>query len=164
MGRRGIIGEEVKKSEYIEEVLGNGGDTTKAIKKVYGIKSSQSIKSKAEELATDEDVRDRIRNLLELRGIDLEYLNDKLAEMLEGEKAIVVDKDVVYVKDNGVRLEAMKVGYKLHGLLSNDIKVDNRQVSINMNEEDAIKLMDIAKGIEELNKELELGNAENGEI
>lgn len=128
-------------------------------------KEKSVIHSVASESLTKPIVQRGISILLNESGLALTDLNKNLRTLTySAERAIVVDKEVVNVPDNGVRLEATKVAYKLHGVLGVEAPINNiNTLSINISKEDAQKIQLITDRLEAMSKSIGLDISE-GEV
>lgn len=92
------------------------GNQTKAYLETYPDASPESARRSASLLMSKVDVRGRVRGFLEAQGLGLWDINKKLKKLTEAERAVVVGENIIFVPDGFVRIEALKIVYKLHGL------------------------------------------------
>lgn len=95
-------------------------------------------------------IRDRISELLDKQGLSLLDANIRLKRLLDANKAIVLNNEIVDYPDNGIRLAALEKVYKLHGLLKNEQTIDNRSVKIEISEPDVEGRKKLANILDEL--------------
>ena len=90
---------------------------------------------------------------------------EKWGEMLEANKAIVVDKGIEYVADNPTQLEALKNITEIYGGIGGgDMLVDARSVNINITTQEAENLSIAVSKLEELSKRLMGEDEQSGEV
>lgn len=102
------------------------------------------------------EVRELILSLLQASKRTMPAtLVDKLGELTEATKEVVTrDGDIVQVKDNPVRLDAVKTALKIYGVPS-DMDVDiNSQVMIEIKPADEERLLKIVNWMDRVNRDL----------
>lgn len=104
-----------KHENFVLALIKHKGNQTKAYQEVYPDASPESARRSASLLMTILDIRERFSGLLEAQGLGVLRLNNKLGRLMKAKKAIIVGESIHYVPDNHVRLETLKVAYKLHG-------------------------------------------------
>lgn len=127
--------------QFIARVT-NGENIHKVYKDVF-----KADTSKANAMIQEPEIKEAIEVRLKADGVTERKLHKTLAKQLNAKKVIYYDpklsKDVV--DDNNAQLDAVKVGYKLLGLLKDkDVYVDNRQVTFSGD------IMQLAKIAEEM--------------
>lgn len=115
-----------------------------------------------------EDVGDRIRELMEEKGLSLETTLDKVKDLSNAQRPLVVNKSVHFVPDNSTQVEMAKTVLKLHGYLENKKEapqIDARQVNITVNNETKDDLQGILGALNELNSKLLVDDgSQTGEV
>lgn len=110
------------KHEQFVQTLVTSPSATKAYQETYQNPNSESSKVNASKLLTIHNVRERLYELLEKRKVGLERVTERFGEVLNdtSEKALSWD--------------AVKTGFKLYGLFSDDQKnqgnISNLQFNI----------------------------------
>jgi hypothetical protein len=92
-------------------------------------------------------------------GLDKSFYAEKLKTLANKKKAIVCDKQIVYVDDNSTQLESVKLGLRLHGELDRSVEnlslSDNRQLNFIINDTDIDRLVKISETLTHLQDKLE---------
>jgi hypothetical protein len=104
-------------------------------------------------------MRNLISSMLDDKKLSLNDLNSQLKDLTHANKPVVVNNSIVDYPDNNIRLAAIEKAYKLHGLLKNDVQIDNRQVNIevsDISDESQQRLSSILDEMSKLNDKLDL--------
>lgn len=134
-----------KKHEKFLKTLIKTGSQYKSYQTVYKGANEQTAKDRSCRIFKDENVRNRLAEMLEAQGLGVPDLNEKLKDLTTANKCIIFKNNLVDVPDNSVRLESVKTAYKLHNLLSEkQADIDARQIHLTITNEDASRLDGIA--------------------
>jgi hypothetical protein len=128
---------EIRHKKFARNLI-TTGDATIAYKKTYPKASVLTAKNRSKVLLANPDVQDDIRKLLNYQGLTIEKLNSELIKIIENPDKEVITKcgDIVTLKDNSLKLQAIIHGHKLHGVTDKAVvNVDNRSVTINADPE-----------------------------
>ena len=155
------------KHELFSQDVVKGIEPKDSYKKLYSnnIKPN-SLESSSNRLLNNVLIRDRISELLSSNGLDIRTLNNKLLELINKKKAIVINNNIQFVDDNSVQLESLKTAYKLHRLLGSNIETAQSsptQINIFNDTESIKRLEDIAGRLEALRESTD-DDIQDGEI
>lgn len=131
----GISKPERKHQKFVKKIV-QGKSPELAYQSIYKC-TDISARTGSNLLLQKPEIREDIRNQLDRQGISTEYLNGKLKKIIDQPIKHFVTKngDDIVVEDNHLRLEAIKHGHKLHGLIdkpANNITLqDNRSITFN---------------------------------
>ena len=130
-----IIGKtDLKHKRFAKQLLVTGNATV-AYQKVYPNANKTTARERSHELLSLPAVQNDIRQLLNYQGLTLERLNSELLSIIDNPVKEVLSKTgtKVKLKDNSLKLEAIKHGHKLHGVTDgpNVTLQDNRKVVFN---------------------------------
>lgn len=142
------------------------GKMKESYKKAYPKVKDISAQIGANRLIKNEDVQGRLAEILEAKGLGVENLARKHKNLINAKKVMVVKGEMVKVPDNNVQIDALKVGYKLHGVLDrHETNVDQRSVTINFTNESSVELSKIVDKLEVMNRNLGLDDgSQTGEV
>ena len=144
----------IKHERLAQEILLNGGNFTQAYCKVYKKKNNKYTPQQVYKLLKrNPEIRDRVPELANLQGLDVVYLNDRLRKMCEAKRPFVNNNQIIEIDDNATQLEAVKQGYKLHGIgqnIAQQINVDNSVKSVNVTDIDLEKIKAIAEDLKRM--------------
>ena len=125
----------------------NGDNIHQAYKEVY----MTDISKATDLIKNNEEIRDTIVERLKDVGITEHKIHKTLKKQLDAKKVIYYDpklsKDVV--DDNDAQLNAVKVGYRLLGLLKENTIIDNRQVTFSGDPMTLLKIVQEMKAIDD---------------
>jgi hypothetical protein len=145
-----------KNNFKLVEEIARSGDVVGAYAKLFpNVKDPwRSLKSRMEQYP---DLAMMMPKLLDAQGLSLITGTSKLRDLLDAEKAVVVDKRVEMYPDHGVQTENLKTLFKLHKVLGEGTQVNLTQnkVEFNCGAEEIEKLGEIVKKIEELEKNVD---------
>jgi hypothetical protein len=156
-----------KHEKFCQEVIKEKGNRVDAYAKVYPNATRLSAKDRAYRLMKENpDIQGRLSELLEVQGLGLVDLNEKLRKLTKAEKAIVVGGKVEYVRDDSIRLNALQTAYKLHKVIGSEgtTNIDNRSINLSINPEQALVLEKIAKKFEKMTEALKNDTGQSGEV
>ena len=91
------------------------------------------------------------------QGLTDEYLNDKLKDLTVAYKEVLSSRNkIIELRDNPVRLEALRLTYKLKKHLddNSNMNIDARQVTFNI--ENSEELNEVVKELSSLNSKLNI--------
>jgi len=91
---------------------------SKAYAEVYKEDNPQALKANASRLIANDSVRNRVAEILNLKGLDLGSLSSRLNRWANDEE------------HPSVSLDAVKTGFKLHGALDSDEKSGSNMQNI----------------------------------
>ena len=104
---------------FVQALIKNGGHQTEAYMEVYKAKPDTS-RHGGSFLMRNVEVRRRVSELLESQGLGIVELNKKLKALTGARKDVNNNGDFTGQPDNSARLEAIKIAYKLHGLIGSN--------------------------------------------
>jgi len=104
---------------FVQALIKNGGRQTEAYMEVYKAKPDTS-RHGGSFLMRNVEVRRRVSELLESQGLGIVELNKKLKALTGARKDVNNNGDFTGQPDNSARLEAIKIAYKLHGLIGSN--------------------------------------------
>lgn len=143
-----------------KNAIKHDGDMTVAYMETYPKCKRSSASSAVSQLLKNEpEVRQSIVESLNEAGISVRRLNKKLSGKLDATKTISTPTgEIITVEDNATQMDAMKIGYKLHGHLQSggNVSIDNRSVS--MTQIDPTKLEQITKDMQAMHNQLKEDN------
>ena len=120
----------------------------KAYEKVWGVpENPRNAIEYGSTLSNTPHIRDRINYLLTTtKGLSVENLTTKHAELLDAQKPIILDDKIVDYPDNQAQLKALEMGYELHGALNKGMRVNiaARRQEVSLGDLDADKLAVLA--------------------
>ena len=155
------------KHELFAQDLVKGISPKDSYKKLYSNNlKDNSLISGSSRLLNNNDIRTRISELLDSQGLSIKNLNNKLLELINKKKAIVLNNNIQFVDDNSVQLESLKTAYKLHRLLGSNIETAQSsptQINIFNDTESIKRLEDIASRLEALRESTD-DDIQDGEI
>ena len=105
---------------FVQTLIKNGGHQTEAYMEVYKAKYD-TARHGGSILLRNVEVRRRVSELLESQGLGIVELNKKLKILTNAQKGIVCGGYLQYPSDNIAQLEALKLAYKLHGLIGSNM-------------------------------------------
>jgi hypothetical protein len=141
---------DVNKKIFARNYVETSGDATAAVSLMYPGRAKDSCAVTGHRLLNNIDTQEMIINTMERRGITDDALVLKLKELLNAQKSIVCDKQVVKVEDNGTVVEALKMSFKLKGHLDAP-NVPNLTIGLKIESPDDIdRLERIADRLERL--------------
>lgn len=159
-----------KHEKFVKELIDNGGDKNLAYKKAYkhGVINA-STQEGSFRLMNRPEVKERIYELLQTNPkTQIHRIVDGLGDDLNARKEVIVDSNIVSIKDNVMRSSAQDKLLKLYGLIGKDpaeVQIDNRSVNFNINAENIDKLSQICSVFEDMNKRLDIDDgSQSGEI
>ena len=135
----------------------SGEDIHKVYKEVF-----MANTSKANSMIQEPEIKEGIVARLKSQGITENKIHKTLAKQLNAKKLMYVDPKLMRVEadDNDAQLKAATTGYKLLGLLKDNVtNIDARQVTFNG---DPKALADIVLEMRQLNKDLAIDT--DGEV
>lgn len=161
----------MRRRKYAELVL-KTGDTVTAYKKVHPKCGEESARVQSKFLIKHPQVQSDIRDLLNANGVTIESLNKHLRSIIENSDKEVVGRhgEIIHLADKGTKLNALALGYKLHGAgEKSTVNVqDNRSITFNASgipqEQVESKLGNILKCLTELNRQVQEEKYITGEI
>ena len=106
---------------FVQALIKNGGRQTEAYMEVYKAKPDTS-RHGGSFLMRNVEVRRRVSELLESQGLGIVELNKKLKALTGARKDVNNNGDFTGQPDNNARLQAIKIAYKLHGLIGANIE------------------------------------------
>ena len=104
---------------FVQALIKNGGHQTEAYMEVYKAKYD-TARHGGSYLLRNVEIRRRVSELLESQGLGIVELNKQLKLLINAHKTIVSGGYFHHVSDNGVNLKALKLAYKLHGLIGSN--------------------------------------------
>lgn len=109
----------------------------------YNPENSRGAGMKAKALIKDDEIKDGLVERAKAEGLTEKRLHNRLSKQLDATKDVYYDPRLVKatVPDNAARIEAIKTGYKVLGLLKEGNVVDNRQVTFTGNIDALVKVM-----------------------
>lgn len=153
-----------KEKAFAESYISTG-DPGKAYQVISPLSTDESASVNGSKYLKKPEVKEYVLQLLNLRPTTSpEAITAKLGSLVSAEKAIVVDKEIQYVPDNGVQLEAVKTVLKIYGVVDNGVEVDARSVNISITNEEAGKLGDFVSRLEGLSQRLMSAEEQSGEV
>ena len=85
------------------------------------LKTEQAAASYLRNKLQDCNIKERITDLLDRQGLNLDFANKKLKKLLEAQRPVVFEGKITeQYDDNGIQLMALERLYKLHGLLQSN--------------------------------------------
>jgi len=117
---------------FCQEIINQKGNIAKAYLTQYPDASPKNAYFYAWRKLQHLKLKERLSELLEKQGAGIIKLNHLLGIKLSQKKAIQVDdnKRIMYVDDSAVQMDALKLGYKLHGLINENqapVNIDQSQ-------------------------------------
>ena len=136
----------IKQELFCNNVVQENGNISKAYTTTYPDCQEPNIRPASSHLYAQEHIKSRIYELLNDSGLSIDVLNNKLQQLTEHDKG-------------GIQLEAVKTGYKLHGLLGSNngsgvTNVDSRSININLNTPQLDRAVQAVEELKELNSKL----------
>jgi hypothetical protein len=108
---------------YAKNLIKHNGNKKNAYLETYPTCSVSSASTGAAQLLkAHPEIIEEVKHALNTQGVTINKLSKKLAQLLDAEKAIVVNNNVQHVNDNASQLKAVELGMKAHGVLK---EVDN---------------------------------------
>lgn len=158
----------IKQERFCRLVAQSKISPTQAVKKVYNVGRHnpktihQTAISIAKENLNKPLIVNRIQALLNQNGLGLDNLTIKHSQLLDAKKPLIVDGELKETPDNGVQLDALKVAYKLQGVLNDSTPTEHKTLSISV--QDTAQLGQVIEQLAILNKTMVLDNDNIGEI
>jgi len=163
-----------KHEKLAKNLIKCDGDKVLAYTKTYRECSLASARVLAYQILRKfPDIKHRVGELLEIQGAGLAVLNERLISLLHGKREVIHPQTgkIIELNDNNALIEALKLGYKLHGQLQSNtnINIDNRTQNLNLadgnNREDTAQSVNVIDKLNRLNKALNLSQGEqSGEL
>lgn len=156
-----------KRHEKFVRGIMEGKEKVEAYKLAFPKANANSARDRATKLLRKKpELRQRLSELLEMQGLGIVDLNEKLYNLTTATKTIFIDKQAFEVPDNATRMESVKTGYKLHNFLqSAQPNIDARSINLNINAESAEKLKNITEKLSRISENLlKPENYQTGEI
>ena len=144
-----------KNQERFAVRIAKGEGIIDAYKEIY---NPNNADSNAFHLVKSSDVKQRISELLDIKGMSISDLTIKIRNKLTAKKS---DDD-----DHVIQMKAIERALQLHGVLDKgmSINIDNRKQSINVNDNDVSvdnpQSNTIINSLTKLNKALNLSNGQ----
>lgn len=129
-------------------------NANEAYRKTFPKASKDSAEAHSWEVANRGEVKIRVLEIAQAKGLTLEALIDDLNDCRKAFKDVFHEgKQIASVPDFGVRLESIKTGFKMYGVLGNVDTINNvdaRSVQIQLSADDAAKLSDTLRELRSL--------------
>lgn len=146
----------LRQERFAQEYIKNNGDATKAAEIVYARPKNNSNRAIASENLTKPAIVNRISQILNDKGLDLDSLSLDLRDKKNNAcRPVVVGKQIIDYPDEALRLEAIKTAFKLHGVL--DRKQEDSiktQVNISMDSNDLPKMSELIDRLDSLSNKM----------
>ena len=143
----------LKREKFCREYM-TGKKQSHAYMAAYPNSTKPAAIKNSSRMKTYEDIRHRCLEIMEATtGLRLEDFLLSLKELTLSQYPLVIRDTIKMYSDNGVRLEAIKTGFKLLGLLSPanlQTVEDNRSITFNLNVNDINRLQDIVKSMQDM--------------
>lgn len=137
--------------ELLARKLAMGAKKKEAYISVYNSKESTAI-NRSSALINSPSIKERYRILLEQSPkTSTKAITQRIETLIDATKAIVVDKSIEYVPDNGIRLETIKHIHKIQGVIDDTPVVSN---SFSLNKIDIQQLDVICSRIDDMTQKL----------
>lgn len=139
-----------KVNKAVAEYIGNGFNKTKTYQAVHPNAKYNTANQNADKFIVKYDIEKKAIEVLESHPkLNQTAILKSLEDDIDAERAIVVDKNIEYVRDNSNILEAKKTILKLYGLLGNSDgeSKDNTNIQVNI---DNITFNSFNKAIDKL--------------
>lgn len=149
-----------KQENFCKELI-KTKDPVQAALKIYNTKDRDTATQIATQNLQKPHLKNRINELLDSKGLKLEYSLEQLKQLHTANKLIVVDKDTIEAPDNPTRLGAVNTALKLHGVLDTQQQQQAPQVSITI---DMTQLESVVDKVNKLNDMLGLSRRQTGEV
>jgi hypothetical protein len=108
---------------YAKNLIKHNGNQKMAYLETYPTCSVSSASAMSSRLIKQHpEIIEEVKYSLNRQGVTIDKLSQKLAQLIDAQKTIVVDNDTVLVSDNPSQLKAVELGMKAHGVLKD---VDN---------------------------------------
>ena len=132
-----------RQEKFCQEYVKNNGNATQAVIEVYDPPQNSTARAIASENLTKPSINNRINQILDSKGLSLDQLTLDLKNFKDNaERPVVVGKSIVYAKDDGLRLEAVKTGFKLHGVLDKaQPQAQQGDINISLNDTSSISIL-----------------------
>jgi len=110
----------IKHELFAQAVIKNKGHLALAYQDVYPAANPESARHGGSALWKKVEIQTKVSELLETQGLGIIEIIKKLKELTEAKKTHKCsDGGSGFVPDNNMRLEAIKIALRIHGLLSN---------------------------------------------
>jgi hypothetical protein len=108
---------------YAKNLIKHNGNQKMAYLETYPTCSVSSASAMSSRLIKQHpEIIEEVKYSLNRQGVTIDKLSQKLAQLIDAQKTIIVDNDTVLVSDNPSQLKAVELGMKAHGVLK---EVDN---------------------------------------
>jgi len=107
----------IKHELFAQAVIKNKGHLSLAYQEAYPSANPESARHGGSALWKKVEIQTRVNEILETQGLGIIELTKKLKDLTEAKKPGTFGG---FVPDNNARLEAIKIAYKLHGLIGSN--------------------------------------------
>ena len=153
--------ENIKHEQFAKALVKKKFNRKRAYMEVYPDSKANSAEVSASRLLKNKpNIKDRVREIAEQKGLTLDYLVTNLADLTQAQKTIF-DKlgTPLEIPENNIRLSATETGLKLYGVLTNDRQAqisltDARSVNISPDESNVNCIKSISSMLSKLNESL----------
>lgn len=153
--------ENIKHEQFAKALVKKKFNRKRAYMEVYPDSKANSAEVSASRLLKNKpNIKDRVREIAEQKGLTLDYLVTNLADLTQAQKTIF-DKlgTPLEIPENNIRLSATETGLKLYGVLTNDRQAqisltDARSVNISPDESNINCIKSISSMLSKLNESL----------
>ena len=115
-----------------------------AYQSTYPESGYDAARVSATRLLENPAIENRVQEIANKKGMTVESLVDDLNNLRQADKPVIENgKIVATYPDNSTRLETVKTGFKLHGILTNDnrsVEIDARSVNVAVGDAQALRL------------------------
>lgn len=133
----------LRQERFAQEYVKNNGNATLATEIVYAPANKKTAQTMGSETLSNPIVVNRITEILNASGMDIEGLTSSLNKIKnEATRPIVIKDKVIDYPDTPTRLDAIKTGLKMHGVLEKtEGNTYNAQINITNLDTDSMSAM-----------------------